>query len=95
MDRGRILSDATSEHQRVQSAQRRRECTDPLPDRAAKQRGRFSRLHVPRFTVEQVTHVRKPLLMFPSIGMLLGSRFIDPVSLAIVMSMQSRLVIPS
>ena len=36
-----------------------------------------------------------PLLVFASTGMLLGSRFIDPVSLAIVMSMQSGLIIPS
>ena len=56
-DRGRILSDATSEHQRVQSAQRRRECADPFLDLVAKQRDRFSRPHVLRFTVEQVTHV--------------------------------------
>ena len=48
-----------------------------------------------RLTVEQVTHVRKPFLMFASTGMLPGSRFFDPVSLAIVMSMQPGLVIPS
>ena len=56
-DRGRMLSDATGEHQRVQSAQRRREGADPFLDLVAKQRHRFSRPHVLRFTVEQVTHV--------------------------------------
>ena len=33
--------------------------------------------------------------MFYSMGMPLGGRFIDPVSLVIVMSMQPGLVIPS
>ena len=34
-DRGRVLSDATSEHQGVQSAQRRRDCADPFLDLVA------------------------------------------------------------
>ena len=51
-DRGRVLSDATSEHQRVQSAQRRRECADPFLDLVAKQRDRFSRPHVLRFAAD-------------------------------------------
>ena len=56
-DQRRVFSDAASEHQRVQSAQRRRECADPFLDLVAKQRDRFSRPHVLRFTVEQVAHV--------------------------------------
>ena len=56
-DYGSILADATREHQRVQSAQRRRECADPFLDLVAKQRDRFSRPHVLRFTIEQVVHV--------------------------------------
>ena len=56
-NRGSVLPDATSEHQHVQSAQRRRECTDPFLDLIAKQRDRLSRPHVLRLTVEQVTHV--------------------------------------
>jgi len=48
---------ATSEYQRVHSGQRRRECADPFLDLVAKQRDRFSRSHVLRFTVEQVAHV--------------------------------------
>jgi hypothetical protein len=88
-DRGRILANATSEYQRVQSAQRSREGADLFLDLVAKQRDRFRRPHVPRFTVEQATYIRKPFLM------LLGNRFIDPVSLAIIMSIQSGLIIPS
>jgi hypothetical protein len=49
-DRGRILADATSEDERVQPAQRRRECADPFLDLVAKQRDRFSRPYVVRFT---------------------------------------------
>src|SRR5208283_3681706 len=71
------------------------ECSNPFLDMPAKQPHRFSPPRVPSFTVEQVTHVRKPFPVFASTGMLLGSRFIDPVSLAIVMSMQAGLIIPS
>ena len=39
-DHGPLLSDAASEHQRVQSPQRRRECADPFLDLVAKQRDR-------------------------------------------------------
>jgi len=60
----------------------------------AKQRDRFSRSEILRFTVEQVKHTKKHFLVFTSMGMLLGSRFIDPVSLTIVMSMQFGLIIP-
>ena len=56
-DRGRVLADAASEHQRVQSAQRRRECADPFLYLVAKQRDRFSRPQVLRFVVQQVAHV--------------------------------------
>ena len=56
-DRGRVLADAAGEHQRVQSAQRRGEGADPFLDLVAKQRDRFGRPHVLRFTVEQVAHV--------------------------------------
>ncbi len=56
-DLGRVFPDAASEHQRLQSAQRRRECADPFFDLVAKQRDRFSRPHILRFTFEQVTHV--------------------------------------
>jgi len=38
---------------------------------------------------------KKPFRVFASTEMLLGSLFIDPVSLAIVMSMQADLIIPS
>ena len=38
---------------------------------------------------------KKPFRVFASTGMLLCRRFIDPVSLAIVMSMQADLIIPS
>jgi|SRR5450756_445493 hypothetical protein len=54
------------------------QCADLFLDLVAKQLDRFSRPHVLRFTVEQVTHVRKPFLVFASTGMLLGSQFIDP-----------------
>src|SRR3984893_4525440 len=56
-DHGRVLSYATSEYERIQSAQRRCECADPFLDLVAKQRDRVSRPHVRRFTVEHVTHV--------------------------------------
>ncbi len=56
-DRGRILSYSACEHQRIQSAQRRRECADPFFDLVAKQRDRLSCPHILRFTFEQVTHV--------------------------------------
>jgi hypothetical protein len=35
-DRGRVLTDAASKNQRVDSAQRRRECADPFLDLVAK-----------------------------------------------------------
>src|SRR5580658_7023315 len=38
---------------------------------------------------------RTLILVFASMGMFLGSQFIDPVSLALVMSTQVSLVIPS
>ena len=56
-DRGRILSDATGEHQRIQSTQRRRECANPFLDLVAKQCYRFSRSHVLLLVLQQVTHV--------------------------------------
>jgi hypothetical protein len=56
---------------------------------------RFSHPHVLRFTLKQVTHTRKPFLMFASTGMLLGNRFIAPVSWAIIISMQFGLKFPS
>ena len=56
-DERRVFADAAGEHQRVQSAQRRREGADPFLGLVAKQRDRFRRPHVLRFTVEQVTHV--------------------------------------
>jgi hypothetical protein len=60
----------------------------------AAQPDRFSRLDVQRFTVEQVTVRRKPSLAFALTGRLLASRFINPVSLAIVVLMQIGLIIP-
>ena len=49
-DRGRILSDATRKHQRVQSAERRSEGADPFLRLVAEQRHGFGRPHVLRFT---------------------------------------------
>ena len=65
-DRGRILSDAASEHQRVQSAQRRRECADPFLDLVAKQRDRFSRPHVLRFTASSKSRMSELVSDTPS-----------------------------
>ena len=52
-----VLADAAGEHQRVQSAQRRRECADPFLCLVAKQRDRFGRPNILRFALEQVAHV--------------------------------------
>ncbi len=56
-DRGRILSDAAREDQRIQSTQRRRECANPFLDLVAEQRDRFSRSHVLRLVLQQVAHI--------------------------------------
>ncbi len=82
-ERGRILSDATREHQRVQSAQRRREGADPFLHLVAKKSDRFSRPHVLRLTVEQVTHVgtgfgypEQPGMEIDHLVELLGAHFL-------------------
>ena len=72
----------------------RRECADSFLDLATKQRGRFIRLLAPLLKIGQVTHVIMPFL-FASMRMLLGNRFINPVSLAIIMSVQFGLILPA
>jgi hypothetical protein len=80
-DHGRVLSYATSEYERVQSAQRRCECADPFLDLVAKQRDRVSRPHVRRFTVEQVTHVGTGLRQAEQPGLEIGHIVVsDPAS---------------
>ena len=51
--------------------------------------------HILRFTIEPVTDVRKPSLVFDSTRLLFGSRLSDPVPLAIVMSVQLGLILSS
>ena len=61
-DGRRVFTDAPCEDQRVQAAERRREGPDPFLDLVAKERDRFSRSDVMRFTAEQVMHVGARLL---------------------------------
>jgi hypothetical protein len=56
-DRGGVFSDATSEDERVQAAQCRRESADPLFDLVAKYRDRLSGPHILHFAPQQVAHV--------------------------------------
>ena len=90
---GRILFDAASEHQRVQSANTVE--NEPICFLTCQNREHFIWSFILRFTFKQVTQARKLFLVFASTRMPLIHRIIDPVSLAIVVAMQPGLIIPS
>ena len=52
-----VFANASCKDERVEAAERRRKGTDPFFHLITKQRDRFSRPHVPRFTVKQVAHI--------------------------------------
>ena len=87
---GRILFDAASEHQRVQSVNIVE--NEPFCFLTCQNREHFSWSFVLRFTCNHVTQARKLFLVS---RMLIGCQIISPVSFAIVVAMQPGLIIPS
>lgn len=90
---GRILFDAASEHQRVQSVNIVE--NEPFCFLTCQNREHFSWSFVLRITCKHVTQARKLFLVFASTRMLFGSQIISPVSFSIVVAMQPGLIIPS
>lgn len=79
----------------IQRNRRRREYADSFLDSVAKEARPIQLPARSSYILEQVVHLRKPFLVCASTEMLLVSRFINSVPPAIVMSMQSVLIIPS
>ena len=90
---GRILFDAASEHQRVQSVNTVE--NEPFCFLTCQNREHFSWSFVLRFTFKHVTQARKLFPVFASTRMLIGCQIISPVSFSIVVAIQSGFIIAS